>query len=80
MVAPHAFEAIVFITVAPTFQIRDGLCHITQEMGGIRFERVMQISLLRKTIRNAQKALADFERYGSAEVIDFPVREEGNGH
>jgi len=74
---PVPVDAIVYVTEPPSFVIEDGLVHITQQVGNLRFERIMRYRLFLKTIQLAKEAVEEYERRGVAEVIPFP--KAGNG-
>jgi hypothetical protein len=72
-----ALDAVIFVEEPPQFEIRDGLVHIVQHAGSMRLERVMSLHVFMRTIRAANKALAEYNASGGmAEVIVFPTRED----
>jgi hypothetical protein len=68
-------EACFFIEQPPEFEYRNGLFHVTQTVGGYRFERVMRPHIFMLALRRAAEC-AKAHKFGGAEIIDFPGKDE----
>jgi hypothetical protein len=70
-----SLEAVAFVSEPPEFIIRNGLVHVRQRYSDrMCIERVMELHTFLKTIQMAKEAVAEYERKGSAEIIEFPKR------
>lgn len=71
---PLRLEACFYVDEAPEFEHRDGLFHITQTIGGYRFERVMRPHVFMQLINKAIECAREHHA-GAAKIIDFPEAE-----
>ena len=71
-----SLDAVFFVEGPPHFEVRDGLVHVTQEIGRIHIERVMRLSTFIIAIKLARSAVVEYNRRGFAEVIAFPAPDE----
>jgi hypothetical protein len=68
-------DVTAFVSEPPKFVISDGLVHVSQRYSDrLCIERVMQLHVFLRTIALAQKAVREYEKRGTAEVVPFRGR------
>jgi hypothetical protein len=65
-------EATFFVDEPPEIEFRDGLFRVVTEVGGERFERVMQPSTFARSVWRAEQALALFRN--GANVVELKAK------
>lgn len=72
---PKSPDACFYVTEPPEFDYREGLFHITVEVGGLRTERVCKPHVFMLGLRRAAEC-AKKHKFGGADILPFTRAEE----
>lgn len=69
---PLSLEAVFYVEEPPEIELRGGMFHVSQIIGGMRFERVMLPHVFAVSIWRAEQALALFRK--GANVVELRAK------